>query len=412
MNSFNLNIKDYTESDLIEIFDLSKEYNNKQLNEQYNKLLDTINEDSELSIEKKSNLYKFFEESRNILSNKISLKIANDEKLGSNLTEYKNTENKNEFLLNNDIDGFIENERLPKYEDAKNLGIIRNKTKVLTYLLNIDSKFRKNYFTTNTANFSFDIPYNLKNVISMQLRSIELPNSWYLFDEKKKTNVFYAIGPDRLGNGDPNNNGEDYKYRITINSGNYDVDSFTNNLIFEKYNGTQYLPDENFPLEIDINRYNGRTTISHINNNNFTLDFTVENRDSPFNMGWALGYRMNKYTGLDSYTSEGIYNAGTQKYLFFVVKDFQNNTNDKIIALFQKSYMTKDILAKIPLSSSSFTILFEEQNNTARKREYLNPVDINRLEFEIIDEYGDIINLNNMDFSVTLQFECLYDKEK
>jgi hypothetical protein len=419
MNSFNLNIEDYNINDLIEIFDLSKEYTIQQLQNQYNKLIKTIEEDKEINKEKKLNLNRFFTQSSNILKNVVLNNNLNDN-LGlikntsinsnqlNNITRYNNniTNTENEFLLNNDVEGFIENKRLPSFDDAKKIGIIQNKTKILTYLLNIDSKFRKNYFTTNTANFTFDIPYKLKNVISMQLRSIELPNSWYLFDETKKTNLFYAQSPDIDGSGN-------YQYRISIQSGNYDVNSFKDNLIYEKFVNGDYIADQSFPLQIDINGFNGKTSITHISGTaNFTLDFTVDNRDSPFNMGWSMGFRMNKYSGNYIYTSEGIYNAGTQKYLFFVVKDFQNNTNDKIIAVFQKSYLAKDILAKIPLSSSSFTILFEEQNNTARKREYLNPVNINRLEFEIIDEYGDLINLNNMDFSVTLQFECLYDQEK
>lgn len=417
MNSFNLNIEDYTINDLIEIYDIDDDYTLTQLHQQYEKLIRNINNDKSIEIEKKSDLTTFFMKTKNILKN---LKLNNnlDNNLGiiknsqmsgeflDNLTQFNDpTKNKSEmFLLNKDVEGFIENERLPKYEDAKKLGIIQHKTKYLTYLLNIDSKFRKNYFTTNASNYILDIPYKLNNVISMQLRSIELPNSWYLFDEQKQTNLFYIQSPDIDGSGN-------YNYRVRIEPGNYNVDDLIANLIYEKEVAGTYVADPTFPITIDVNSYNGKTTISHQNSFNFTLDFGIENRDSPFNMGWALGYRMNKYTGTFTYLSEGLYNAGTQKYLFFIVRDFQNHTNDKIVAIYEKSYLSKDILAKIPLSTSSFTILFEEQNNTARKREYLSPVDIQRLEFEIVDEYGDIVNLNNMDFSVTLQFECLYDQE-
>lgn len=418
MNSFNLNIQDYTVNDLIEIYDLEKNYTITQLNTKYNKMKKNIDNNDQIDDIKKNNLIQFFTHAKSILTNVITNNNLNDavgtiKSSNQAQTFYKNmtlmnnptiNEEQN-YLLNNDVQGFIENERLPKYEDAKKLGIIQNKTKTLTYLLNIDSKFRKNYYTTNTSNFSVDIPYKLQNVVSMQLRSIELPNSWYLFDSIKKTNIFYAIAPD--------DNNFEKKYRISIDQGNYDVDSLKNNLLYEvEISNNVYIPATYFPLDIDINMYNGKTTIRHKSSSIFTLDFNIDGRDSPFNMGWALGYRMNKYQGAFTYTSEGLYNAGTQKYLFFIVKDFQNHTNDKIIALFQKSYMAKDILAKIPLSTSSFTILFEEQNNSARKREYLSPVNINKLEFEIVDEYGDIINLNNMDFSVTLQFECLYDQDK
>jgi hypothetical protein len=44
-----------------------------------------------------------------------------------------------------------------------------------------------------------------------------------------------------------------------------------------------------------------------------------------------------------------------------------------------------------------------------RTREYFGPVDIQRLSVQILDEYGRILDLNNMDWSFILSFVCLYD---
>ena len=44
-----------------------------------------------------------------------------------------------------------------------------------------------------------------------------------------------------------------------------------------------------------------------------------------------------------------------------------------------------------------------------RTREYFGPVDIQRLHIALYDEYGRIIDLNNMDWSFTLSFETLYN---
>ena len=44
-----------------------------------------------------------------------------------------------------------------------------------------------------------------------------------------------------------------------------------------------------------------------------------------------------------------------------------------------------------------------------RSREYFGPVDIQNLTITLYDEYGRVINLNNMDWSFTLAFEKLYD---
>jgi hypothetical protein len=44
-----------------------------------------------------------------------------------------------------------------------------------------------------------------------------------------------------------------------------------------------------------------------------------------------------------------------------------------------------------------------------RAREYFGPVTISKLKFKLLDEYGRIISLNYMDWSLTLVFEKLYD---
>ena len=44
-----------------------------------------------------------------------------------------------------------------------------------------------------------------------------------------------------------------------------------------------------------------------------------------------------------------------------------------------------------------------------RTREYFGPVDIQRLHISVYDEFGRIIDLNYMDWSITLAFEILYN---
>ena len=42
-------------------------------------------------------------------------------------------------------------------------------------------------------------------------------------------------------------------------------------------------------------------------------------------------------------------------------------------------------------------------------RNYFGPVDIQKLHIQLLDEYGRVLNLNNMDYSVVLRFDCLYE---
>ena len=43
-----------------------------------------------------------------------------------------------------------------------------------------------------------------------------------------------------------------------------------------------------------------------------------------------------------------------------------------------------------------------------RSRNYFGPVNIEKLRVTLYDEYGRVINLNNMDWSCALTFECMY----
>jgi hypothetical protein len=43
-----------------------------------------------------------------------------------------------------------------------------------------------------------------------------------------------------------------------------------------------------------------------------------------------------------------------------------------------------------------------------RSRSYFGPVDIQKFRVALYDEYGRVLNLNNMDWSLELMFECIY----
>ena len=95
-------------------------------------------------------------------------------------------------------------------------------------------------------------------------------------------------------------------------------------------------------------------------------------------LGWQLGYRKAEYTATPSTQaiSEGICLVCGPRYGFIVYQ------------------------------STSDPGLTTQLN---RMREYFGPVDIQRLHIALYDEFGRIIDLNNMDWSITLAFELLYN---
>ena len=77
-----------------------------------------------------------------------------------------------------------------------------------------------------------------------------------------------------------------------------------------------------------------------------------------------------------------------------------------------------NVLARIStnaVSGNDFSNGLSLTNNTVtndksiRKRFYFGPVNISRLELQIVDELGRTVDLNNMDYSMALNLICLYD---
>jgi hypothetical protein len=93
-----------------------------------------------------------------------------------------------------------------------------------------------------------------------------------------------------------------------------------------------------------------------------------------------------------------------------VLSDYQYNNNGTNIVGFDKSIMDDDILAKIPMINGKLSLVIDDNNNPLTKtRRYNGPVNIRKIQIKILDKFGSIIDLNNMDFSFTLELEILYE---
>jgi hypothetical protein len=146
---------------------------------------------------------------------------------------------------------------------------------------------------------------------------------------------------------------------------------------------------------------------------NFQYDkFGIDDRNTPLplKLGWALGFRNGVYVGNVNYVSEGVVDMTGPKYLFLVVDDYNTSVNNGFFSAFNSSVLNKNILARISLQASPFNIL--EQNNlniVTTPREYFGPININNLTIQLLDEYGRIVDLNNMDYSFCLSLITVYD---
>uniref|UniRef100_A0A6C0BB83 Uncharacterized protein n=1 Tax=viral metagenome TaxID=1070528 RepID=A0A6C0BB83_9ZZZZ len=283
-----------------------------------------------------------------------------------------------------------------------------NSIKRITQLqnLNLNSCFRTNYFQSNPCDFLYLLPVEVKNVLSMRLASIEIPNAWYLFSNLQKNNRCKI---------DVTNNGVKTSYEICIADGNYDNESLQN------YLNTTYFCDS--PTETDlqylkftIESANCKSCFSKIDeapdSMTFSLLFLEDlNQNVMTTLGWILGYRLPNYLAIrEKIRSEGLFDGGGDRYIYVAINDYQYNSNSSNLVTFDKNILNEDIIAKIPMINGKLCLIIDESNNALTKtRKYNGPVNIARLNIKILDKFGNIIDLNCMDYSLTIEMEILYE---
>jgi len=108
-------------------------------------------------------------------------------------------------------------------------------------------------------------------------------------------------------------------------------------------------------------------------------------------------------------TSEGTPFLASQRYGFLSINDYQNDYHDKIKIVYNNNITDDNIISKInltPYTSKSLASRDSAMLGLKNKiRNYINPVNIDKLVIRFYDEYGRIIDLNNMDWSFTLVIE-------
>jgi hypothetical protein len=330
--------------------------------------------------------------------------------------------------------------------------------KTFTKLINIDSMFRPNYWSSSCSDFMWNFIQQETNVVSMRVSSIDVPVAWYPITNNEKRNeiIISLYNMQTGGIWQPHST-----QTLIIPPGNYMSDNFTNllNLLFIKQgNGLEY-------LIADIDSDTSKTIIRAVTSDDITNDstgllthaafdpanlyysptffFTLnffpnkeayveDNQLGEFQrtVGWYLGFRKYKYTIKEADTveqitysatymplfykcgieSESSYGTTRENYIFLSIDDFKNNAIcQPIISSTRNSYIGDNILARITINSIPNTVTYDNgMDKIFKTREYMGPVTIEKLKITLLNKYGDVIDLNSNNISFTLELTKLY----
>lgn len=442
-----IGIKNNTDGD-----DDKNNFNEKTINNKCDNLIKNILK-STLDTKNINNYTRFINDVKDYL-----IQCINHDKFGYNSSIEKDLMNKNKnrdtVEENGNNSTFLNNKPLRTYSAIPRSKINPVYKETLTQLVSIDSVFRDRtdsidsiqYFHSS-SNFVYKFSNPLKNIISMKISTVELPFVWYLFNE---SNNQFTIETKN----NPDGVTLDTIHTITIPVGSYTNDvliKYINNIFMNIKNGLEYII---FGIEETTGKSFFRVKKQGYDTDDVAVNDPYKDNPTPTNpfeftiyfyrdyekqceqvilkeydsLGWLLGFRQPKYTVtkentlIDTFTfdtiyelpnylkSEGAYGTSAPNYIFIDVDDYNNNFKSSGIICDNNEYISSNtLLGRISIIAPANTMLFNTQSDKVFKtREYFGPITITRLNLKLIDRFGNIINLQNNDWSISLEFTVIY----
>jgi hypothetical protein len=295
--------------------------------------------------------------------------------------------------------------------------------RIITKCLNIDTKFRDTLTTTQSSDFTIQLTTKLNKVVSMELSAIELPFTFYNISQHNGNNYLYLKIIY-----DPSTIHEENIFIIP--DGNYtaiELINKLNSIISPKdESGILIDPDSifsyiHFKLDVTENGSgSGKVIVESFGEKaeiikSINFDFTKningisDSTNIATRIGWTLGFNRAYYENDLYYIGESIIDCNNNRYIYLSIDDYNKNSNNSFISVFNQSILNDDIIARISIEGSLGTIKNNKMIFITEPRQYFGPVDIQRLRIRLFDEFGRILQMNGSNYSFCLKLNLLYD---
>ena len=430
MNKLDLDITKYSDHELRDIFDLGVSATENQINGNISGFKASMLSDNSLTFSERENAIKFLDGAMQKLGLSSARTASTSSNIKGNNLTFSATEN---TLVPNTSDShpLVEDHNVAAGAKAKVYegrserwyppgGLNPINIRTIKRTLNIDTRFRDNYYATKSTNFHINLPETFNKVVNMQLDAFEIPLSIYAINSCNNCFTIRHIS--------------DHSYIIDLSYGNYttpfssvvfkdtsaNMVTVINKILSEKKIVGHPVKVLGEDISYNIDPISGRS-IFDVSTNDYELIFNEDCEGNPdlgtplpLKLGWLMGYRAGTYP-MHEHTkvfSEGIANFAAPKYIYICINDFTNASDNVFVAAFNQSTMSPHIIARIQyqglLQNAGLYNSANDDDTLNASRPYYGPVNIQKLQLSIRDEYGQEINFNNMDWSCSLSFDILY----
>jgi hypothetical protein len=331
----------------------------------------------------------------------------------------------------------------------------------INQLMVLNTEFLTNN-NTNSTNFLFNLSDTLYDVTALMLHSVSVPYTWYLIDSSYGTNMFEIIKNGITqnveiteGNYNPSTLADE------VNSKLQSIGS-ENTCVYNTINGKITITLEESISKIIF--YDDSFANSKVNNNlGYILGYREESYTSP-NIDTDAVSEPEPQAEPEpepepesivtySITSESPCNTSGTKYLQIYLNDFQRNrqnsvvfnpfntrdtnlesrfnfdtplTSTQICALVKKEEDSNielpnrtqppgfgDLFATFNINTNNLnvgdTINIRPSELVGNQRNYFSPVNLFSFSIRLLDDKGNILNLNNNDWCLTMNCERQYN---
>ncbi len=282
-------------------------------------------------------------------------------------------------------------------------------------LINIDSQFRSDCAQPIT-DFQFRLEHTYKNVIRIKVASVEIPNTFYTFSTARQNTTF------RVQTNDINNITR--LLTVVIPDGNY-TSSELMDKIQDQFDNFREVTGIFLEISLDVN--SGKVTIINkgvraspvlpgeqpTNDARATIisfQTTIpSSRHNCLGIGYNLGFRQVRYAPAPnpivppatlvtySITGEAIIDTIEDHYLLLKVNDYHTLEHKTC-----ENYLQE--MAKIIVREDKNMVIYDDGSScVSNEIIFPQPQNLSVLQLTLYDAYGEIIDLNGINWSLTIE---------
>lgn len=291
-------------------------------------------------------------------------------------------------------------------------------TDVVRHIVNVDSRFRDTPQITSPSDYYFSLLAPIKNVLRVRITSIEIPNNYLFFTQKRKNvTLTFTYGTPATA------------VSITIPDGNYTPDEMVALLTSAfvgfpiagmevTYNSStaSFIFTADVPFAVDTITTAATASSTAAATAACSTNTTGWDRPFDYGLGYYLGFTRGLHAssgpndlGKYTVTSDACANFSGDHYLFLRVNDYAGV--NQTVSVYDSTFLPErrqrnefTALAKVVLREPKNAVIFDDYAGQHIKEfVFTAPTDLSRLHIQVLDAYGHTVDLCSSQFSFSVE---------